>query len=1692
MSGPPRRRPFYQSTSQTHYGEAKIDPSMIRIAFNRVQNCELDEFIRLVSDNKLAMNIRDAEHRSFLHACINPNSLLDVDKRKRLQFASYLVSHGASVAVSDIYGVTPLHLAVKAQDRDLVKLILSEGADVNVVDAMKFTPLHYSVTGLIHPCTQRTVGEFIGHGTSLIIKNTVAQVLFDEGTKILYTDMSSLVGVVHELMMRDITSEFTGTELQIHLAQSINTSALQLLSTKYTVDDKARLQQNLLYTFLANFTDIFVKRYDSLLTVPSDDKTSMVYFDLYKDMLMCRQSYLRSAHLLKYKFDQQPLHVIAFNAKLQELRDRLTRRNDEFEQAGHANVPRMTNYYGSKFMAKFSPNRPNAQIEAFDAEMSKFTMRVENLNVFYGNVFHFLRGACFHIPADESQPSQPADDDGDAPPPPQQYWRFNNADGQRMVRYVDPDSGVVSIYPAYDGDIFHVFAGVQNGQPVYAVRQWGDVSDDEDDDEDEDADADAGDDRPQPPRRPDLRKQHVVPNYVDWMDDSDKPPPKPDDYSDPGLMRTAVHMVPLLDRLLYGWSTEPDDNLTQAQAITITYADNTSDDDAVDKMWHDIMVKLYRIVHSGFALKDDTPDYTNPNGKLDRRHLNALIDHVHAVTKGVMTIIDAHATSLYKYLDRVRSVFPKQSTLIKNASNHINNLEHTISDHRLAVSTCITHLNELQKCLRGRDGLYWAYHLYRTEGDCRLAATVTDAHGTATPAFATPRDMDYHFTGAVYRDVFAFPFTVEATVEQTAQIWPVYIAEGTVQELLHIGHRMPQLTSVDWKHTGPLDAVVIEPQSAINPTYEAPVELEWMFRNAAYRIVSTDRITRLDVPTDDAAMNRLPCAILDDDNTTAVVSQTVSLLKHFGEHLRAIVSEVLAQHMLTNQPAQREADTITAHRPYVTLSNYDKIRMIFKHGGERVVSEDLHQYLTYILIKILADKFDAKRVAVDYLHTELLRFTPGAPPVAPQPYGADGTRTHWVFQMERPVRSRLDRLTANMLASIDRSTIEHLTMAQSHFGDALYQSRDNSGKPPPDDVPDGEELVMFETWSRGTMNRRLCRWYDSIITRMLLETGAHAMPRNMDGDTPLHLAIGSGNVKALRILMKYGALSFGVRSINNKSIAPDETLNRQIIDRLSLCWQPLRTVDNATGVVTYAEPTRQQIMDCFITPIVSDITTSLQRNSAYHNNIPEGIDACITIGIMIWNHRMMSNSQTVHAPTTGAVDEHTQQMSTVIARALLALQQTGCTNASAPVFHHGLLDMAIDSIQGSGDYGKPLTSEYEHIRSRRNQVKQHCRTIEQQLQLAIRARDNGDTTVNSQITDLTQQRTSLHAEIVDLETLQNKLNHFAGTLDTVITQSVHPRLMAVRNGLPYDVIEQHRLIQTAFAQDATRPLYDSYSTLWLKYLSDTAMMHRTENIGFAIINYAKIVSVPSLTLTDATPAIMEHWRAHHTNTRDIVAFMRNGLRPLPSGTVVYTDEQPEGLALVTVIYLATRATVGAAMYRSLLHVLTDHISQNSTLITQTAPTPPHVTNATAGPTASSHVAAIVSDIANLSIEGYNLQEFLLNMCLLSFVKLTLGIISNKYDPDADFNIDSMSETIVSRLQTNPYFPIPNTSNLIKQLQNTFFPFWIEVLENCISSTRGAIEGWHQYIETIVRQLELMVATIDLNTPLNAPPNMPQP
>ncbi|ARF02839.1 SWPV1-280 [Shearwaterpox virus] len=112
-----------------------------------------NNIILLTYKELIKNNTYDARQRIELVKLFLKKDIKDLDFNdirtksieNEISIAKKLISYGACINHSDINGNTPLHIAVKNKNFNLIKLLLENGAVPNISNKDKITPLHISV-----------------------------------------------------------------------------------------------------------------------------------------------------------------------------------------------------------------------------------------------------------------------------------------------------------------------------------------------------------------------------------------------------------------------------------------------------------------------------------------------------------------------------------------------------------------------------------------------------------------------------------------------------------------------------------------------------------------------------------------------------------------------------------------------------------------------------------------------------------------------------------------------------------------------------------------------------------------------------------------------------------------------------------------------------------------------------------------------------------------------------------------------------------------------------------------------------------------------------------------------------------------------------------------------------------------------------------------------------------------------------------------------------------------------------------------------------------------------------------------------------------------------------------------------------------------------------------------------------------
>ena len=111
----------------------KVSKKVEREFFHALRSNDFKKAEELIASGKVPVDFRNKFDQTPLYYAVDANNV---------QFAQFLIEHGAKVNTKDYFGFTPLHEAVVRGSYKVAKLLIEKGADVNAKDKYGYTPLH--------------------------------------------------------------------------------------------------------------------------------------------------------------------------------------------------------------------------------------------------------------------------------------------------------------------------------------------------------------------------------------------------------------------------------------------------------------------------------------------------------------------------------------------------------------------------------------------------------------------------------------------------------------------------------------------------------------------------------------------------------------------------------------------------------------------------------------------------------------------------------------------------------------------------------------------------------------------------------------------------------------------------------------------------------------------------------------------------------------------------------------------------------------------------------------------------------------------------------------------------------------------------------------------------------------------------------------------------------------------------------------------------------------------------------------------------------------------------------------------------------------------------------------------------------------------------------------------------------------
>jgi len=111
----------------------QIDRKVKREFFLSLRSQDFKKAEELIASGKIPVDIKNKFGQPPLYYAVDSDNV---------EFAKFLIEHGANVNAKDYLGFTPLHETVVRGSYKVAKFLIEKGADVNAKDKYGYTPLH--------------------------------------------------------------------------------------------------------------------------------------------------------------------------------------------------------------------------------------------------------------------------------------------------------------------------------------------------------------------------------------------------------------------------------------------------------------------------------------------------------------------------------------------------------------------------------------------------------------------------------------------------------------------------------------------------------------------------------------------------------------------------------------------------------------------------------------------------------------------------------------------------------------------------------------------------------------------------------------------------------------------------------------------------------------------------------------------------------------------------------------------------------------------------------------------------------------------------------------------------------------------------------------------------------------------------------------------------------------------------------------------------------------------------------------------------------------------------------------------------------------------------------------------------------------------------------------------------------------
>ena len=186
--------PMQRNLNRTIIESVPIDPVIIGKLFLLCIEGKVTPIKEYIIQNGLTVNdMVDTNGESILHKILQNQNISNRDK---IELFRFFEEKNLLKMSYDSSRITPLHLAVKMQIKEIVEILINNGHNINALDVSNKSPLFYAVVGKTEECPPKKEKELLEKTKFKLEKSDTYQ-LVQETIKFIQNDQNLLNSFVH-------------------------------------------------------------------------------------------------------------------------------------------------------------------------------------------------------------------------------------------------------------------------------------------------------------------------------------------------------------------------------------------------------------------------------------------------------------------------------------------------------------------------------------------------------------------------------------------------------------------------------------------------------------------------------------------------------------------------------------------------------------------------------------------------------------------------------------------------------------------------------------------------------------------------------------------------------------------------------------------------------------------------------------------------------------------------------------------------------------------------------------------------------------------------------------------------------------------------------------------------------------------------------------------------------------------------------------------------------------------------------------------------------------------------------------------------------------------------------------------------------------------------------------------------------